>query len=86
MRRILGLQVWPHRLAAGFPDQAVRVSGKTGTLLTLRGEAGVVEPPGAPAVAVAVVVRTATSSSTLPQADAAIGTAARIAVDALAAG
>lgn len=84
MRRVLGLQVWPHRMAAGFPDDTVRVSGKTGTLLTLRGEAGVVELPNGERFAVAVIVRSATVSSSLPQADAAIGTAARLAVDALA--
>src|SRR4051812_42227758 len=32
VRRILGLQVWPHRLASGFPEDAVKTSGKTGTL------------------------------------------------------
>lgn len=46
-RRVLGLQVWPHRLASGFADlDEVRTSGKTGTLVpTIRNEVGVVEYP-----------------------------------------
>ncbi|MET9253531.1 serine hydrolase [Streptomyces sp. NPDC003717] len=86
MRRILGLQVWPHRLAAGFPFDDVHVAGKTGTLPTLRHEVGVVEYPDGGRYAVAVFTRTAHTAATLPRADAVIGTAARIAVDALRAG
>ncbi|MFF9456206.1 serine hydrolase [Streptomyces flaveolus] len=83
MRRILGLQVWPHRLASGFPFDDVHVAGKTGTLPTLRNEVGVVEYPDGGRYAVAVFTRTAHTAATLPAADAVIGTAARIAVDAL---
>ena len=54
MRRLLGLQVWPHRLAAGFPYDDVAVSGKTGTLPTIRNEVGVVEYPDGGRYAVAV--------------------------------
>ncbi|CAL9275125.1 serine hydrolase [Streptomyces rochei] len=83
MRRVMGLQVWPHRLASGFPFDDVHVAGKTGTLPTLRNEVGVVEYPDGGRYAVAVFTRTANPAATLPAADAVIGTAARIAVDAL---
>ncbi|MFB7371339.1 serine hydrolase [Streptomyces sp. NPDC056222] len=83
LRTILGLQTWSHRLAAGFPFDDVRVSGKTGSLPTLRHEAGVVEYPDGGRYAIAVFTRAAATTVTLPAADAAIGKAARIAVDAL---
>ncbi|MFE9771310.1 serine hydrolase [Streptomyces sp. NPDC005931] len=83
IRRILGLQVWPHRLASGFPFDDVHVAGKTGTLPTVRNEVGVVEYPDGGRYAVAVFTRTAHTAATLPAADAVIGTAARLAVDAL---
>jgi beta-lactamase class A len=83
IRRVLGLQVWPHRLASGFPFDDVHVSGKTGTLPTLRSEVGVVAYPDGGRYAVAVFTRAANPAATLPRADAVIGTAARIAVNAL---
>lgn len=83
-RRILGLQVWPHRLASGFPDDGVKVSAKTGTLPFWRNEAGVVEFPDGRRYAVAVFTRSHTLSEKNPAADAVIGRAARLAVDELA--
>ncbi len=83
LRRTLGTQTWGHRLASGFPFDDVRVSGKTGTLPTLRHEIGVVEYPDGGRYAVAVCTRAAATAVTLPAADAVIGTAARLAVDAL---
>ncbi|MFF2850876.1 serine hydrolase [Streptomyces sp. NPDC058001] len=83
LRAVLGLQVWPHRLAAGFPYDDVRVYGKTGTLPTLRHEAGVVEYPDGGRYAVAVFTRAARAAARQPAADAAIGTVARLAVRAL---
>ncbi|MFE9123523.1 serine hydrolase [Streptomyces sp. NPDC007172] len=83
LRAVLGVQAWSHRLASGFPFDDVRVSGKTGTLPTQRHEAGVVEYPDGGRYAVAVFTRAASTAATLPAADAAIGRAARIAVDAL---
>nr|WP_238589785.1 serine hydrolase [Pseudonocardia sp. AL041005-10] len=44
-RRVLGAQIWPHRLRAGFPA-AARVAGKTGTVGAVRNEVGVVTYPG----------------------------------------
>lgn len=83
MRSLLGLQVWPHRLAAGFPYDDVAVSGKTGTLPTLRNEVGVVEYPDGGRYAVAVFTRAFSPTLNQPRADAVIGTAARMAVDHL---
>lgn len=81
-RRILALQVWPHRLRSGFPDD-VRVGGKTGTLPYQRNEAGVVEYPAGDRYAVAVFLRTETPDLTAPDADRAIGTLARTTVETL---
>src|SRR5690606_22964661 len=83
MRRLLALQVWPHRLASGFPFDDVHVAGKTGTLPTVRNDVGVVEYPDGGRYAVAVFTRTANPAAALPAADAVIGTAARLAVDGL---
>jgi len=83
LRRLMALQVWPHRLAAGFPADDVAVSGKTGTLPGLRIEVGVVELPEARRFAVAAFTRSQTATANLPQVDAAIGQVARIAIDAM---
>jgi beta-lactamase class A len=83
MRRVLGQQVWPHRLAAGFPEDDVQTSGKTGTLPPWRNEAGVVEFPDGRAYAVAVFTRSRRPAFTDPAADAVIGRASRLAVDFL---
>lgn len=82
VRTIMGKQVWPHRLSSGFGDD-VRVSAKTGTLWGVRNEAGVVEYPDGKRYAVAVFLRTAELGFRHPAADAAIGRAARAAVDRL---
>lgn len=81
-RRVLGAQIWPHRLRAGFPA-AARVAGKTGTVGAVRNEVGVVTYPGEHPVAVAVYTHAARSDAAVPRADAAIGAAARVAVHAL---
>ena len=82
VRRIMGLQVWPHRLSSGFPD-GVKVAGKTGTLPGIRNEAGVVEYPDGGRYAVAVFTRARSYAFQQPTMDAAIGTAAHLAVEAL---
>ena len=84
-RRILGLEVWPHRLASGFADNdEVRTSGKTGTLLpTIRNEVGVVKYPDGGRYAVAVFSRISSLAFKNPSADAVIGQATRHAVDFL---
>jgi beta-lactamase class A len=83
MRRLFGLQVWPHRLSSGFPYDDVRVSGKTGTLPTVKNEIGVVEYPDGGRYAVSVFTRSLLPVAVLPEADAAIGTTAHLAVEAL---
>jgi beta-lactamase class A len=81
IRRLLRLQVWPHRLASGFPEDAV--AGKTGTLPGIRNEAGVVTYPDGARYAVAVFTREASLQSVRPAVDASIGTAARLAIEHL---
>ena len=83
MRRLLGLQVSRHRLASGFAADEVIVSGKTGTVLDLRCEVGVVEMPDDRRYAVATFTRAHDTSGSNPGADAVIGTAARLAIDSL---
>jgi beta-lactamase class A len=83
MRRTLRLQVCRHRLASGFPSDDIQVAGKTGTLLNLRSEVGVVELPDGHRYAVAVFTRSHSATLVDPAAEAVIGTAARLAVDQL---
>lgn len=80
MRRALRLQLQRHRMASGFPADDVRVAGKTGTVLNLRSEIGVVETGEGRRVAVAVFTRSNRTTLSDPIADAVIGTAARLAV------
>ncbi|MFD5125335.1 serine hydrolase [Streptomyces sp. NPDC058385] len=81
VRRWLELQVWPHRLRSGFADDDVRISGKTGTLPSLRNEIGVVEYPDGGRYAVGVFTRAVDARSRVPERDAFIGFAAAQAVD-----
>ncbi|TDE00043.1 serine hydrolase [Jiangella asiatica] len=83
VRRIMALQVWPHRLTSGFPMDDVKIAAKTGTLSHVRNEAGVVEYPDGSRFAVAVFLRLPGREFRNPAADAVIGRAARIAVDHL---
>lgn len=82
-RQILQQQVWPHRLASGFPEDEVLTAGKTGTLPRVRNEVGVVTYPDGSSYAVAVFTTAEVTTAKNPAADAVIGEAARIAVDAL---
>lgn len=83
IRRIMGEQVWPHRLAAGFPEDDISTSGKTGTLPPWHNEAGVVEYADGGRYAVAVFTRSSLPTNSNPQADAAIARSARHAVETL---
>ncbi|WP_427886098.1 serine hydrolase [Kribbella sp. GL6] len=76
-------QIFLHRLASGFPHDGVRVAGKTGTFGALRHEVGVVTLPGGSAYAIAVFTLAARGDIRQPRVDAAIGEAARLAVDVL---
>ncbi|MFH8574076.1 serine hydrolase [Streptomyces sp. NPDC017993] len=82
VRAVMGRQVWQHRLTSGFED-GVRIAGKTGTEFGIRNEAGVIEYPNGKRYAVAVFLRTHSMTERQPRADAAIGRAARMAIDAL---
>ncbi len=82
MRSIMYGQVWPQRLRSGFGD-GVRIGAKTGSLFNVRNEAGVVELPDGGRCAVAVFTRAGDPRRHHPAADAAIGRAARLAVDHL---
>ena len=82
-RDILLQQVWPHRLASGFPEDGVTTGGKTGTLPRVRNEVGVVTYPDGGRYAVAVFTTAESLNQKNPAADAVIGRAARLAVDAL---
>lgn len=82
VRRVMGLQVWPHRLTAGFPAD-VALAGKTGTLPSVFNEVAVVSYPDGGRYAVAVFTRSSSFSLRQPHIDRAIGEAGRLAVDAL---
>jgi len=85
VRRIMALQVWPHRLMSGFSDRVV-VAGKTGTLPGIRNEVGVVTYPDGSRYAIAVFTRARTYTFRQPAIDAAIGRAAYFGVEAIRAG
>jgi beta-lactamase class A len=85
LREIMGRQIWPHRLGAGFPDD-VELAGKTGTLPGIHNEVGVVTWPDGRRFAVAVFTRSDEMALRAPATDAAIAAAARAAVDHLRAG
>ena len=76
-------QVFGQRLASGFPHDAIRVAGKTGTFGALRHEVGVVTLPDGAAFALAIFTLAARGDFRQPRVDAAIGEAARVAVDLL---
>jgi beta-lactamase class A len=82
VRDIMAEQVWTNRLTAGFPS-GVAVAGKTGTLPGVRNEAGVVTYPDGRKYAVAVFLRSRHVADRMPDADRAIGLAARAAVDGM---
>ncbi|MEU0790471.1 serine hydrolase [Amycolatopsis sp. NPDC005961] len=82
VRSMMAHQIWPHRLSSGFPSD-VAVAAKTGTLPAVRNEAGVVSYPDGRRFAVAVFTRADSLAERQPAVDAAIGKAARLAVDHL---
>ncbi|MFE0774243.1 serine hydrolase [Streptomyces sp. NPDC058861] len=82
VRDLMGRQLSPHRLVAGF-DNEVKVAAKNGSLWGVLNEAGVVEYPDGGRYTVAVFLRTPHLSGRNPAADAAVARAARAAVDHL---
>ncbi|MCF3133177.1 serine hydrolase [Streptomyces olivochromogenes] len=85
VRDLMSRQVFRHRLVSGFPDD-VTVAAKTGTLPGLHMEAGVARYPDGECYAIAVFARTHDLTASRPSVDAAIGTAAGIAVGFLRGG
>jgi len=83
VRRWMGLQVWPHRLRSGFEGADVAISGKTGTLPTVRNEVGVVEYSDGRRYAVAVFTIAEDVRGRVPKRDRFIGEAATLAVEFL---
>ena len=83
VRSAMAQQLATHRLAAGFAQDGVRVAGKTGTLPAIRNEAGVVTYPDRRQYVAAIFTRAGSLSPTRPRIDAAIGTAARMAIEHL---
>ncbi|SFW79625.1 serine hydrolase [Amycolatopsis australiensis] len=82
VRSMMARQIWPHRMSSGFASD-VAVAAKTGTLPSVRNEAGVVTFPDGRRFAVAVFTRAHSFAERQPAVDAAIGEAARLAVDHL---
>lgn len=83
LRRLMGTQVYHHRLAADLRTDAVRVAGKTGTFLHLRHEIGVVTTDSGDRIAIAALTGSHRRASIAHDIDLAIGAAARAAFEAL---
>jgi beta-lactamase class A len=82
VRELMARQLVRARLASGFAPP-IQVSGKTGTLPGLRMEIGVVEYPDGQRYAVAVAAVGADARGDGHRVDAALGRAARAAVEEL---
>jgi beta-lactamase class A len=76
-RSLLGDNVVRHRLAPDFSSDASKWSSKTGTLLNLRHEAGVVEHEDGGVFAVAALTESAVPAANQPGAEAVMGEVAR---------
>jgi len=79
--KVLGQQVFTHRIPSGFPAADVSFAGKTGTIGPIRGETSLISIPGEVPIVVSVVTRSARIGANLPAADVAIGRIARLLVD-----
>ncbi|CAM5643341.1 hypothetical protein SCALM49S_04863 [Streptomyces californicus] len=77
LRDLLAHNVLRHRLAPDFSSDASRWSSKTGTLLNLRHEIGVVEHAGGESFAIAVLTESSVAAAAQPGADALMAEAAR---------
>lgn len=87
VRERMARQVFQHRLSSDLRTDSFRISAKTGSFLNLRHEIGVVEADAADGsgarIAIAALSRTSVPALVHQGVDLAIGTAARIAVEAL---
>lgn len=83
VRRLMGKQVFTHRIAAELLADDIQLAGKTGGFLTLRHEIAVVTHPGG-RVAIAALTDSDRTARIQNDVDLAIAATARDAVDALA--
>ncbi|MEI7055265.1 serine hydrolase [Nocardioides sp. CCNWLW239] len=84
VRRLMGKQVFTHRIAADLLADDIQLAGKTGGFLTLRHEIAVITHPGG-RVAIAVLTDSDRTARIQNDVDLAIAATARDAVEALAA-
>jgi beta-lactamase class A len=82
-RTLLGESLIRHRLAPDFSSDASRWSSKTGTLLNLRHEVGVVEHDDGSAFAVAALTESRVPAAIQPAAEAVMSHVARALHDQL---
>jgi beta-lactamase class A len=83
VRELMSLNVLRHRLAPDFASDASRWSSKTGTLLTMRHEIGVVEHADGAAYAVVALTESRVPAAVQPAAEIAMGRVARMLRDLL---
>ena len=83
LRELMAGNVVRHRLAPDLMSDAAQWSSKTGTLLHLRHEIGVVEHADGQTIAVVVLSESSNSAAVQPAAEAALGAAARALHDLL---
>lgn len=83
VRELMADNVHRHRLAPDFATDAARWSSKTGTLLTLRHEMGVVEHDDGELFAVVALTRSRVAATQQPRAEATMAFVARRLRDAL---
>ena len=83
LRELMAGNVVRHRLAPDLMSDAAQWSSKTGTLLHLRHEIGVVEHADGQTIAVVVLSESSNSAAAQPAAEAALGAAARALHDLL---
>ncbi|TDQ55412.1 serine hydrolase [Actinorugispora endophytica] len=86
VRALMGDNVLRHRLAPDFSSDASKWSSKTGTLLNLRHEIGVVEHADGQAFAVAALTESSVPAISQPGAEALMGRVARALRDHLRGG
>ncbi|GAB4055295.1 serine hydrolase [Catellatospora paridis] len=83
VRELMGATVMRHRLAPDFSSDASLWSSKTGTLLNLRHEIGVVEHADGQAFAVAALTESQVAAAVQPEAEALMAQVARMLRDQL---
>ncbi|WP_167198472.1 serine hydrolase [Brevibacterium pigmentatum] len=83
LRELMSGNVVRHRLAPDLMSDSARWSSKTGTLLHLRHEIGVVDHADGQAIAIVVLSESSNPASVQPAAEAALGAAARALHDLL---